>query len=138
MLGKAIALASEVFKDTKDRGGQPYILHCLYVMYKVKHLGHSTMICGVLHDVVEDSDITLEYIFEEFGVEIGTVISLLTHDRSVPYMDYIKALSVNPIAKAVKMVDLEHNSKITRLKDVRKKDFDRLEKYSLAYKYLKD
>lgn len=53
-------------------------------------------------------------------------------------MDYIKALSVHPIAKVIKMADLEHNTKISRLKGLRKKDFDRLEKYSITYQYLKD
>lgn len=51
-------------------------------------------------------------------------------------MNYIKALSVHPIAKEIKKRDLEHNSKITRLKGLRKKDFDRLEKYLIAYTYL--
>ena len=64
------------------------------------------------------------------------ILKLLTHDKTEPYMDYVKRLAHDPDAKDIKKSDLEHNSKITRLKDVTKKDFDRIEKYHLAYKYL--
>ena len=49
-----------------------------------------------------------------------------------------KKIATDPIAKAVKLCDLEHNTKLTRLKGLRKKDFDRLEKYHRAYTYLMD
>lgn len=137
-LGKAIALASKVFEDRTDKGGHPYILHCLRVMDGVKHLGKTAMICASLHDVVEDTDITIEDITKEFGSEVALILELLTHRRETPYMEYIKALSVHPIAKEIKKVDLRDNSDITRLKGLRKKDFDRLEKYSIAYTYLND
>lgn len=137
-LGKAIALASKVFEDRTDKGGHPYILHCLRVMDGVKHLGKTAMICASLHDVVEDTDITIEDITKEFGSEVALILELLTHRRETPYMEYIKALSVHPIAKEIKKFDLRDNSDITRLKGLRKKDFDRLEKYSIAYTYLND
>ena len=53
-LGKAIQIAATAFKDDLDKGGTPYIMHLLYVMYKVKHLGETAMICAILHDLVED------------------------------------------------------------------------------------
>jgi (p)ppGpp synthase/HD superfamily hydrolase len=142
MLGKAIAIASKAFVNEKDRGGKPYILHCLYVMHKVKHLGEEAMICAVLHDVPEDCwkrGYTLDYFRNAgFSSEVIKILELLTHDPSVPYMEYIKSISTHPIAKAIKKADLEHNSKLTRIKDVRKKDFERMEKYILAFKYLND
>ena len=139
MLGKAISLASQVFEKTKDRGEQPYILHCLFVMDKVKYLGNTAMICAVLHDVVEDCpEITWEYMQKEFGDEVTLILQLLTHRKETDYMDYIKALSVHPIAKEIKKADLEHNSRITRLKGLRKKDLKKKEKYFRAYEYLKD
>lgn len=142
MLGKAISIASKAFENKTDRGGKPYILHCLYVMHKVKHLGEVAMCAAVLHDVIEDcSDRGYTGIYlEKEGIsrEVIDLVLLLTHRSGGTYMDYIKALSVNPIAKAIKMADLEHNSKLTRIKDVRKKDFERMEKYILAFKYLSE
>ena len=141
-LGKAIQIAATAFKDDLDKGGTPYIMHLLYVMYKVKHLGETAMICAILHDLVEDkSEIGYHVVYLEkagFNSEIRYILDLLDHKPSMSYMDYIRLLASNPIAKAIKLADLEHNSKITRLKGLRKKDFDRLEKYIIAYQYLKD
>lgn len=141
LLAKAIAIASDTFKNSFDKGGEPYILHCLEVMNGVKHLGETAMICAVLHDLLEDrSDIwTPTRLAEEgFTSEIILILELLTHRKETPYMDYVKTLAVHNIAKAVKKADLQHNSCITRMKGLRKKDFDRLEKYMVAYTYLND
>ena len=75
---------------------------------------------------------------EGFSQEVIVILQLLTHRKETEYMEYIKALSVHPIAKEIKKRDLDHNSKITRMKGLRKKDFERLEKYHLAYTYLND
>lgn len=142
MLGKAIAIASKAFENKKDKGGKPYILHCLYVMHKVKHLGETAMICAVLHDLIEDckeEGFTYEYLqSQRFSGEILRILTILTHDSKNAYMQYIKNIANDPIAKAIKKADLEHNSKLTRIKDVRKKDFERMEKYILAFKYLSE
>lgn len=142
MLAKAIKIAATAFENDYDKGGVPYIMHLLYVMHKVKHLGETAMICAVLHDLFEDkADEGYHGLYlqkQGFSEEVLEILRLLTHKEDVPYMDYIKALSVHPIAKAIKMADLEHNTKVSRLKGLRKKDFDRLEKYSIAYQYLKD
>ena len=140
MLGKAIRIASEAFENTKDKGNKPYILHLLYVMNKVAHLGETAMICAVLHDLFEDKEqegYNAQYLLDNgFSHEIISILNLLTHKPGVSYMDNIKTLSFNPIAKAIKLADLEHNSKITRLKNLSKKTFDRLELYCQAYTYL--
>lgn len=141
-LGKAIAIASEAFKDKIDRGGKPYILHCLWVMNAVRHLGEVAMICAVLHDLVEDCEeegYTFAYLREqEFSEQVLVILTFLTHRKGVSYDDYIKALALNYLAKEIKKRDIEHNSKITRLKGLRKKDLDRLEKYHRAYVYLSE
>ena len=140
MLGKAISIAAKAFENKTDKGGQPYILHCIWVMNAVRHLGETAMICAVLHDLVEDcEEWNFERLAEEgFSQEVIVILQLLTHRKETEYMEYIKALSVHPIAKEIKKRDLEHNSKITRMKGLRKKDFDRLEKYHTAYTYLND
>lgn len=142
MLDKAIQIAVQAHAGQLDKGGNPYILHPLWVMNQVRHLGEDYMIVAVLHDVVEDSENQSEtynkIIKEGFNQNVMYALALVTHDKETPYDDYIKAIATNPIAKAVKLKDLEHNSKITRLKGLRKKDFDRLEKYHRAYIYLMD
>lgn len=145
MLAKAIQIASEAHLNQIDKGGKPYILHPLWVMDKVRHLGEDYMVVAVLHDVIEDTNWTLDNLrivlsaCDNYTDNIITALSLLTKVlEDQDYMNYIRNISFNPIAKAVKLRDLEHNTKITRLKGLRKKDFDRLEKYHRAYTYLLD
>lgn len=139
-LGEAIKIAANAHLGQLDRGGHPYILHPLWVMHKVRHLGEEYMIVAVLHDVVEDTNITIEdLMLLGFSQSIIYSLQLLDHsDKSVPYMDYIQNLAHDKIAREVKLRDLEHNSKITRLKGLRDKDFERLKKYQKAYDYLKN
>jgi len=118
-LSKAIAIASEAFKNKNDKGGKPYILHCLHVMYGVEHLGEEAMICAVLHDLIEDFPKVWSFdklIKQKFSQEVIIILQLLTHREGTDYMDYVKALSVHPIARAIKMKDIEHNTQVTRLK----------------------
>lgn len=139
-LGRAIRIASKAFDQVEDKGGKPYILHCLWVMNKVRHLGEDYMIAAVLHDLIEDSPHWELTDLEEQGFDEDVIlaIDLLTHPKGMSYMTYIRRLSNNKIARAVKMRDLEHNSKITRLKDLRPKDSERNMKYHKAYTYLKN
>ncbi len=141
MLAKAIQIAAEAHLNQVDKGGKPYILHPLWVMDRVRHLGEDYMIVAVLHDVVEDSDWDFEKLKKEgFDYKIINALMYLTHGflSTNDYDEYIRLIATNPIARAVKLRDLEHNTKITRLKGLRKKDFDRLEKYHRAYTYLLD
>jgi hypothetical protein len=139
MLGRAIEIAATAHAGQLDKGGQPYILHPLWVMNNVRHLGQDYVIVAVLHDLVEDTDWTIDLLIKErFNQEVMYSLCLLTHDNRMSYDDYIKGISLNPIAREVKLRDLEHNTKVTRLKGLRKKDFDRLEKYHRAYTYLKN
>lgn len=136
-LGKAIALTSKVFEEKTDLGGYPYIMHCLYVMNNVE--GNEDVKCAaVLHDVIEDTNITYNEISEAFGDEVVDILRVVTHNSGESYEEYIKRISGNYAAICIKMVDLEHNSMITRLKGVRQKDINRMEKYHKAYLFLKE
>ena len=144
LLAKAIKIAVLAHDGQFDKGGQPYILHPIWVMNKVRHLGPEYMIAAILHDAIEDTDekspinVTFKYLKEEgFPFEIITTLMFLTHQPGVEYVDYIENMILNKVAREVKLRDLEHNSKITRLKGLRPKDFDRLVKYNKAYDYLK-
>lgn len=140
MLGTAIALAAEVFVGKTDKGGKPYILHCLHVMNAVEALGVEAQIAAVLHDVIEDTDITAEVLRDQYGFDERTVkrVVMLTHSCDESYDEYIKRVSIDNITRAIKMADLRHNSDITRMKGLREKDFARIEKYHRAYAYLKE
>ena len=138
LLSKAIRIASSAFEGRIDKGGEPYILHCLWVMNKVRHLGHLHMICAVLHDLLEGTEWTAELLLKhDFPLQVVAVVELLTHNPSHAYQDYIGKLATNEVAVEIKKRDLEHNSKITRLKDLTKKEHDRMQKYHIAYTYLK-
>lgn len=139
MLSTAILIASEVFEKKYDKGGQPYILHCLNVMNQMDPTDHELMTIAVLHDVIEDSDHGYDYLRNHgFSERVIDGVKALTHEKDVPYMDYIRNIARNADARKVKMADLRHNSDIMRMKGLREKDFKRLEKYHTAYEYLKD
>lgn len=140
-LAKAIAITAKAFEKKMDKGGKPYILHCLRVMYAIQHLGEEAMQAAVMHDLIEDCPQEWSYerlIDQGFSYMVVETVSQLTHDKSESYDDYIKRIATHPWAKEIKKADLRDNSDITRMKDVRKKDFDRLEKYHRSYKYLSD
>lgn len=135
-LALAIAITAEAFKDKLDKGGQPYILHCLRVMTNTQG-DEDTKCAAVMHDLVEDTDIKIADLAKlGFSDKTMGLLHLLTHLPGTDYMEYIKAISVSAEASEIKRRDLEDNSNITRLKGLRKKDLDRLEKYHRAYVYL--
>ena len=138
-LSKAIAIAAEGHSGMTDLGGEPYILHCIRVMDKVRSLGHQAQVVAILHDYIEDvGGYPREDLIQAIGFESLTILDLLTKKRGEDYLSsYIKRVATNPLATAVKMADLEDNSSILRLKGISKKDFDRMEKYHRAYLYLK-
>jgi len=135
-LGLAISITAKAFEDILDKGGQPYILHCLRVMNNVQ--GDECVKCAsVMHDLIEDTDWTFEQL-TTLGFSDKTVglLHLLTHQKETSYDDYIKSISVSKEATEIKKKDLEDNCNLTRIKWLRNKDFDRVEKYHRAYIYL--
>lgn len=137
MLGRAIALASKAFENKKDKGGQPYILHCLRVMNNLHTNDEELKIIAVLHDVPEDTEIDIvDLRILGYSERVLKALDLLTHRKGIPYDDYIKAISLNEDTTKVKLADLKDNSDITRLKGLTKKDFDRMEKYHRSFIYL--
>ena len=136
-ISKAIAIAAEGFDGFRDKAGEPYIFHCLRVMNSLHTRDEELQQIAMLHDTVEDGIISLEQLRAEgFSERVIRAVDLLTHREGVPYDDYVKALAHNEDARIVKLKDLEDNSKITRLKGLTKKDFDRMEKYHRSYIYL--
>ena len=132
---KAMKIAFESHKDQTDKSGMPYIYHPIHLAEQM--VDEDTTCVALLHDVVEDTNITIEDLKDEFTPKIIAALKLLTHDDAVPYMEYVAAIKNNPIAKAVKLADLAHNSDITRLDIVDEKVLKRVEKYKQAMKLLK-
>lgn len=138
-LGLAIYIAATEFVDVTDRGGKPYMLHCFYVMNAMRHMGETAMIVGVLHDVVEDTEYTIEKLRElGFNDEVLIPLDNMTHRKGEDYDTYVARAASHPISREGKMRDLEHNMKLSRMKGLRPKDFERAEKYLRAYHYLEN
>ena len=128
---KALCLCFEVHKDQRDKSGMPYVFHPFHLAEQMET--EDTTVVALLHDVVEDTDYTLDDLAAMgFGDAVIEALALLTHDPAVPYMDYVAAIRENPIARAVKLADLRHNSDITRLDVVDEKALARREKYAQA------
>lgn len=138
-LNKMLVLVTTKFDGKFDRGGVPYVLHCLKVMHYTKSDDEELMCIALGHDLVEDTDVTYaalrEMGFSErviIGIRAMTKVPGETNDE---YMERIKAC---PDAIRVKLADLRHNSDIRRLKGVTEKDIKRIEKYHRMYLELKE
>ena len=132
-LDVAINIASNARKGQFDKGGKPYILRPLHLMNALLFDTQLATI-AVLHDVAEDSSVTLEDMAEA-GMSLRVMLALdyLTHKPGVSYEDYIERVASNYDAIRIKRKDLEHNSDITRLKGISEKDLARMEKYHKAF-----
>ena len=113
LTNKAMKIAYAAHHGQVDYNGIPYIFHPIHLAEAMED--EISCCAALLHDVVEDTDVTMEELAREFPSEVIEVLKLLTHDESVDYFDYVRAIKANPIAKAVKLADIEHNSDHTRL-----------------------
>lgn len=137
MLEKAIQIAVNAHKGQTDKAGKPYILHLLRVMLKGSN--DDEAICGVLHDILEDTNWTISDLRKEgFSEEIINALQCVTKKDNEPYSEFISRISKNPLATKVKLNDLEDNMDKSRLNNINEKDLQRFEKYSIAYKFLKN
>ena len=135
MTKKALALCFEAHKEQVDKSGLPYVYHPFHLAEQMKD--EATTIVALLHDVVEDAGIPLESLRDMgFPEETVAAIRLMTHDEAVPYLDYVAQMKGNPIARAVKLADLRHNSDLSRLDHVSESDIKRAEKYKKAIELL--
>lgn len=135
LTNKAIRIAYKAHEGALDTSGIPYILHPVHLAEQMSD--EYTTVAALLHDVVEDTDITLDDLRAEgFPGEVLDAIQLLTHEDGVPYLDYVAAIKENPIAKAVKLADLAHNSDLARMDVVDEKAKARAEKYAKAIEFL--
>ena len=136
---KAYEVAQTAHKNQKDKAGAEYIIHPMTVASNVG-TNASAIILALLHDVIEDhSDkYNLNILKHEVHLSIyeAEALRLLTHNKSVPYFEYIRLVSSNELARTVKLADLKHNSDRSRFLIITPKDEKRLKKYKRAIEML--
>ena len=128
---KAIKLCYAAHKDQVDKSGLPYVFHPFHLAEQMTD--EETTAAALLHDVVEDTDYTLEDLRRMgFPETVLEALALLTHRENEPYLDYVARLKSNPIARQVKLADLRHNSDLSRLDTVDGLALARAAKYKAA------
>jgi len=139
-LEDAIALAVEKFRGVQDKEGQPYILHLLRVAMSVTD--PDARIVGLLHDIVEDTDVTLHDLRAlSFSENIVGGVDCLTHRSGVSYCDYVIGIQKHSIARACKIADLNDNYRLDRVayRDGHVDDDSRrIQRYILSHQFLQD
>lgn len=116
MTAKAMRIAYAAHHGQVDKAGIPYIFHPLHLAERMED--EISCCVALLHDTVEDTDVTLEALAAEFPPEVVAAVKLLTHDPATDYFDYVRCIRGNPIAMKVKLADLAHNSDATRFAGV--------------------
>lgn len=127
----AMAIAYQAHHGQTDHGGMPYIFHPYHLAEQM--CDEYTTCAALLHDVVEDTDMTIEELAKVFPKEIIDAVALLTHDDDTDYFDYVTAIKANPIARAVKQADLIHNSDRARL-EISESNLDMVQRYEEKYR----
>ena len=134
---KAYELAKKAHEGQIDKGGNPYIWHPIAVANLV--LTDDEKVVALLHDIVEDTSITLKDLYEQgFSNHIVEAINCLTKYANEPLNEYLNRVKNNPLAVTVKIADLTHNSDISRIPQPKKKDYARVERYKREIDYLQN
>lgn len=132
---KAMQIVIKVHGSQVDKGGSSYIHHPVRVE-SMCSLWQDRLV-ALLHDTIEDGDITAEYLLMQgFPHEIVDAVVSVTRNKGEEYFDFIQRCKTNPIGHRVKLADIKDNMDITRLKELTDKDIERLKKYHKAYKIL--
>ncbi len=137
-LDDALELVVSQFRGITDKGGQPYILHCLRVMMAVSDPLAQQV--GLMHDLLEDTTITSQELRDRgFCNAVVDAVQLLTHDPSDSYTDYVLKLAPNELARQVKLADIHDNYSLCRVPyrgEHVEEDLRRMQRYVLSYQVL--
>lgn len=136
MLDRAIQISVQAHGGQKEKNGRPYILHPIWLMLKME--SELEMMAAILHDVVEDTEWTLNDLRREgFPEAAFQAVDCLTHRNQIRYPDYIQRILGNPVARKVKLADLEDDLDAKRLPELTMKDQARMKKYHQVWLLLK-
>jgi len=134
---KALKLCFEAHKHQTDKSGMPYVFHPFHLAEQMTD--EYTTVVALLHDVVEDTSYTFGDLKSMgYPKEVLDALRLLTHDPAVSYMDYVAKIKENPIARAVKLADLRHNSDPSRVEQPDQRMKERWKKYREAIAFLEN
>jgi len=141
MLNKAMLVASIAHRHQADKGGMPYVEHLLSVAFRLGKWNPTKVVIALLHDIVEDTEITADELSEMgFRFHIVEAVMLLSKKDNTTldeYREYIHRISENTLARAVKIADLEHNLYLQRInRGITEFDLARVNKYIEALHYL--
>lgn len=135
MTKKAMCFCFEAHKNQQDKSGLPYVFHPFHLAEEMDDEISATV--ALLHDVIEDTDYTLEDLRRlGFPEDVLEALELMTHGDDTLYMDYVAKIRSNPIATKVKLADLRHNSDLTRLNTIDERALNRVKEYQEAIKLL--
>jgi len=98
MVKKAYTIAREAHKDQKRKSGEPYIIHplCVAIILAELELDKESIVAGILHDVVEDTVMTLEDLTKEFGEEVALLVDGVTKLTQISWsMDKVEIQAEN-------------------------------------------
>lgn len=133
----ALQIAIRAHKGQKDKSGHDYIMHPIRVAERCT--SPKAKIVALLHDTIEDTDVTTDYLREQgFPEEIIEGVLSVTKREGETYEDFVRRAAQNPIGKEVKKADLEDNMDVRRLKEITDKDVERMRKYLRAWRYLNE
>lgn len=135
-LERAIEIAVKAHAGQTDKAGAPYILHPLRMMLRLST--NEERIAAVLHDVVEDSGVTLDDLREEgFSEEIIEALASVTKRQGEDYFEFVRRAAANPIGRKVKLADLVDNCDLSRIDNPGPNDIVRTEKYHKAIEFIR-
>lgn len=135
MLELALSIATKAHRGQFDKAGIDYIEHPIFVASQVDSEEEKAV--ALLHDVIEDSSVTAEELLNAgLSETVVTAVQILSKKKGQDYQTYLKTVKSNPLARAVKLADLKHNSDLLRLETITDKDLERLEKYKKTIDYL--
>jgi (p)ppGpp synthase/HD superfamily hydrolase len=125
-------LAVQAHQGQRDKAEAPYILHPLRVMLRMR--SDVERMIAVLHDVVEDTPYTLLDLQQAgYPEQVLEALDCLTRRENETYEEFIERVKANPLARKVKIADLEDNMDIRRISDLQEKDVERLKRYRRAW-----
>ena len=134
---RAVEIAAKEHAGVVDKGGSPYLFHPLRLMFAVNT--PFEQMAAVLHDVVEDTPVTLDDLEKEgFPADVIAAIDALTKRRGESRIDAATRAAANPIARVVKLADVTDNMDLKRISEPTDKDFARLKEYVKVRKLLLD
>lgn len=131
LTNKALRLAYAAHHGQTDNSGQPYIFHPYHLAEQMTD--EISTCAALLHDVVEDTAVTIEELEQEFPKEVTEILRLLTHKKGTDYFEYVRTIKENPIAVKVKLADLAHNSDETRFAGCEAPPMEKIAKWREKY-----